>query len=152
MKFVFKNSVFQFLEIICFNFLCFTDVRLKDKVERSLDIECLDDISVELPVLEEATCSTTPDDHFVFEEGDSENEEEMVVQKRRPPRHTNRVPWTKKEVAEIHEYFGDYLKSKTTPGKREVVKKLERMSRKDCECSRRDPHLIIKKISAMNHK
>ena len=140
MKFVFKNSVFQFLEIICFNFVCFTDVvRLKDNVERSLDIECLDDISVELPVLEEATCSATPDDHFVFEEG--ENEEEMVVQKR----HTHRVPWTKKEVAEIHEYFGDYLKSKTTPGKREVVKKLERMSRKDCKCSRRDPHLIIKK-------
>jgi hypothetical protein len=104
-----------------------------------LDIECLDDISVELPVLEEATCSATPDDHFVFEEG--ENEEEMVVHKR----HTHRVPWTKKEVAEIHEYFGDYLKSKTTPGKREVVKKLERMSRKDCKCSRRDPHLIIKK-------
>ena len=88
----------------------------------------------------------------LFEEDDSENEEEMVVQKRRPPRYTNRVPWTKKEVAEIHEYFRDYLKSKTTPGKREVVKKLERLSRKDCECSRRDPHLIIKKISAMNHK
>ena len=80
-----------------------------------LDIECLDDISVELPVLEEATCSATPDDHFVFEEG--ENEEEMVVHKR----HTHRVPWTKKEVAEIHEYFGDYLKSKTTPGKREKM-------------------------------
>jgi hypothetical protein len=36
-----------------------------------LDIECLDDISVELPVLEEATCSATPDDHFVFEEGEN---------------------------------------------------------------------------------
>ncbi|XP_033751889.1 uncharacterized protein LOC117335804 [Pecten maximus] len=83
------------------------------------------------------------------EEKDEEDEElEEVEKKKKAP---SRQRWTAAETEELKEIFGDFLKSKTTP-RQAVVEKMKKKSKKgNGVLHLRANHLIIKKISNMNH-
>ena len=98
------------------------------------------------------------EDPFIFDEEEEsveeeeEEEDQTEKRKRRAPQKRNRVPWTKKECIELEQFFGKFLAAKTVPGRKDVQRVMKEMKAAKCECVRREPHLIIKKISAINHK
>ncbi|XP_071121847.1 uncharacterized protein [Mytilus edulis] len=65
---------------------------------------------------------------------------------------TTRVKWTTEEEEEIKKYFGNHLKVKTTPGKSECLKIIQKSRENGGQICRRDYHTIVKKISNMNKK
>ncbi|XP_033729942.1 uncharacterized protein LOC117319213 [Pecten maximus] len=80
----------------------------------------------------------------------SSDEEPQPAEKRKKTAF-HRKRWTPKEEEEIHLYFKSYIQSGTTP-RRDACEKGKLKSKKhNGELYKRENHLIIKKISAMNH-
>lgn len=69
-----------------------------------------------------------------------------------PAPKTKRQPWTAVETSELKKYFKTFLDSKVTPSSKEVRKAKEKSKEKGGQLHARRDDLIIKKISAMNHK
>lgn len=65
---------------------------------------------------------------------------------------TARQRWTDTEVEELRTYFKTYLDSGITPRGPACLKAKKMSQEKGGEIWRRANHLIIKKISNMNHK
>lgn len=63
-----------------------------------------------------------------------------------------RQKWTQKELEELRLYFKSYLDNKITPRSHTVDKAKAKSSTAGGELHRRANHLIVKKISALNHK
>lgn len=97
---------------------------------------------------EEIEEETLLDPDYPHSEGSSD-EEEPSSKKRKVTFKKRR--WTKKEEEEINLYFASYLKSGTTPRAAACEKAKAKSKRDNGEIHKRENHLIIKKISAMNH-
>lgn len=63
-----------------------------------------------------------------------------------------RVKWTTVEVEELHKYFKEHFKSKTTPGKKECMSAIRMSKSSGGQLHRRNYHTIVKTISNLNHK
>ena len=89
-----------------------------------------------------------------FEPYTYENSEEELLENEKPRKSTTttRVKWTSGEIQELNKYFGKYLSTKTTPGQKECLKVINLSRKKGGELHRRNPPLIIKKISNINKK
>ena len=87
------------------------------------------------------------------EEQEEEEEEEVHVRKhvRKHVKKTTRKRWTNDEVKEIKLYFKDFLKSGTTPRSAFIDKIKQKSKTSKGVIHLRENHLIIKKISNMNH-
>lgn len=86
-----------------------------------------------------------------LEEEEEEEEEEDEVQTRKKVKKTTRQRWTDDEVKEIKEYFKDFLKSGTTPRSTFIDRMKQKSKVNKGVIHLRENHLIIKKISNMNH-
>ena len=82
----------------------------------------------------------------------SDDELVEVPEKKRKKPATSRQRWTETEVQELSRYFQRYLESGTTPRGKEIEKAKTRSLKNDGDIWKRTNHLIIKKISNMNHK
>lgn len=82
---------------------------------------------------------------------EEEEEEEDEVQTRKKVKKTTRQRWTDDEVKEIKEYFKDFLKSGTTPRSTFIDRMKQKSKVNKGVIHLRENHLIIKKISNMNH-
>lgn len=91
------------------------------------------------------------DDVFDSEESEDEVEEQPQAKKKKAVR-VKRRHWSKGEVVEIHKYFKSYLDAKKTPRSKAIEEAKEKSRKKGGILHRRENHLIIKKISALNHK
>ena len=86
----------------------------------------------------------------VQEEEEDRHEEEKAEGVPAKPRKT-RKRWTDAETEELKTYFKDYLSSGTTP-RAAFINQMKQKSRKQNGFIHlRQNHLIIKKISNMNH-
>ncbi|XP_033758095.1 uncharacterized protein LOC117340444 [Pecten maximus] len=106
------------------------------------------DNSAEFSVLEEVE-----DESVMFDEKESESDSEVED---RPPLskkpRLSRQKWSAKEEEEIQTYFKTYLSSGTTPRAQACQKAKSKSLKNGGELHKRANHLIIKKISAINHK
>ena len=85
----------------------------------------------------------------VEEVDDEDEEEELLLPKKEKP--LTRQKWVEGEVAELRQYFKEHFKAGTTPRSQEIdkVKKMSKESKGLIH--NRANHLIVKKISNMNH-
>jgi hypothetical protein len=60
--------------------------------------------------------------------------------------------WTPTENAEIHKYFAKHLSDKKAPNRADCLKAKQASLKASGELYKRPWHLIVKKVSAMNHK
>ena len=80
------------------------------------------------------------------EEEEMEEEGEVQIAKK-----VTRKRWTDAEVKELKRYFNEFLQSGTTP-RSAFIDEMRKKSKKNHGCIHlRENHLIIKKISNMNH-
>lgn len=87
------------------------------------------------------------------EEKEDENEEsgDDIPKRKSKSKVSNRQRWTEDEVKELSFYFNDFLKSRTS--RSAFIDKVKQKIRKNNGVLHmRANHLIIKKISNMNHK
>lgn len=112
-----------------------------------------------------------PEDELVFENRDSDEEEEWVEEDystelrkktlnardndgmtRKEKAKRERQRWNDEEVAEINMYFRSYLDAKVTPRNNAVMKAKAKSKNRNGAIWKRSNDKIIKKISALNHK
>ena len=86
---------------------------------------------------------------FLDETSDSEEDEAPKAPKARAP---PRQKWDAVETAELRKYFKEHLEAKTTPRSKEIDLKKKKSQKNGGKLYLRRNDLIIKKISAMNHK
>ena len=90
------------------------------------------------------------------EENDSSEEDTEddngFQKKRRMKINTSRQKWSVQEMNEIRMYFSEHLNSKTTPRSQEIEKAKAKSKVNGGLIHLRANHLIIKKISYLNHK
>lgn len=89
------------------------------------------------------------------EVADPESEEELE-QERKPTKKAKhsvaRKKWSKTEMDELNKYFKSYLAAGVTPRGPDCEKAKLSSKNANGEIHKRQNHLIIKKISALNHK
>jgi len=83
---------------------------------------------------------------------DDEPDVDEPPKKKKAKTVQTRQRWSKDEEAEIQKYFQQYLDTSTTPNGRACNKAKENSLQNGGHIHRRANHLIVKKISAMNHK
>ena len=81
----------------------------------------------------------------------SESDEEDASNSTIPEKRARQL-WTSVEKGEILKYFKEYLECKTTPSSVKVRKAKKKSQKKGGQLYKRRDDLIIKKISAINHK
>ena len=79
-----------------------------------------------------------------------DSDDEMERPRKKPKMKRQR--WSEVEENEIKKYFATFLDSKTTPRSKQVEKAKKKSKEKGGEIHKRACHLIIKKISAINHR
>lgn len=86
------------------------------------------------------------------EEEEKEDDDDMEVQKEVINKNkSNRKKWEEEEVKELHKYFKEFFQTGTTP-RRAFIDEIRKKSRKNGGLLHlRESHLIVKKISNMNH-
>jgi hypothetical protein len=65
---------------------------------------------------------------------------------------STRVKWTQVELGELEKYFKKFIDSKITPRAKDCENVRAQSQKKGGQLHRRAAHLIIKKISAINHR
>lgn len=84
---------------------------------------------------------------------DEDDEKEMdECEPRKKKMKTTRKKWSCEEEKELKKYFSTYLETKTTPKYADCERIKKKSKLNGGELYERANHLIIKKISAMNHK
>ncbi|XP_060085228.1 uncharacterized protein LOC132564597 [Ylistrum balloti] len=102
----------------------------------------------EVMLLESGYC----DEEDKADDDDDEEEEECDEEKEKNKnKNHRRQKWSDKEVSELRKYFPTYLETKTTPKRADIDKIRKVIRRKGGILHQRANHLIIKKISNMNH-
>lgn len=100
-------------------------------------------------------CSSVPENQLDNQEAqllekemgdDSSDEEEGKMKKKQVRRR-----WVEEEVEELKKYFKEYLQTKTTPRNSDIEKKKKKIRTNGGILHLRANHLIVKKISNMNH-
>lgn len=93
-------------------------------------------------------------DKFLEESSDEEDDNRDVggrIARKAPPAPA-RQKWDAVETAELRKYFKEHLEAKTTPRAKEIDCKKKKSLKNGGKLHMRRNDLIIKKISAMNHK
>ena len=85
------------------------------------------------------------------EDTEEDSEEEHAL-RRKGKKNSSHQRWSQQEMNEIKMYFGEHLKSKTTPRSNEVEKAKVKSKQNGGQIYLCANHLIIKKISYLNHK
>ncbi|OWF47136.1 hypothetical protein KP79_PYT07144 [Mizuhopecten yessoensis] len=129
------------------------DFDIRDLVLPDADTQLHSSDHLSIPVQnmdpEECMYSEEAANEEATEEKDEE-EDELDEAKEKTPR-VSRQRWTAAEMKELKEYFSDFLKTKTTP-RQAVIEKMKKKSEKaNGVLHLRANHLIIKKISYINH-
>ena len=77
-------------------------------------------------------------------EDPDESADESVIQVIKPRKTiSKRVKWSEEEITEIRKYFGDYLKLKKKPGKKECLARLAKSKEDKGVLHRRFYHTLI---------
>ncbi|XP_069120721.1 uncharacterized protein [Argopecten irradians] len=125
----------------------------EDQEEDDLVSDCPDQFSVpenqvsqeELQLLEVHEENKVDDDDSDDDDGNEEEEQKKATKK------PTRQRWSDQEVAELNRHFQNYLQTKTTPKRADIDKTKKAIIKQGGILHKRANHLIIKKISNMNH-